>query len=166
MIAGHQMPASFARRLILAICICACSATRAAMIPTAPVPSNQDDSLGSARRALADEVMRQIAGNENEPATTVFKNVKALTFGVSALQLVRAMDQGFGRSLGVGCDHCHVVGQWDSDSLRPKRIAREMIRLNGTINIELSKIKDFEGPVGASCWTCHRGSTRPARAPA
>jgi hypothetical protein len=122
------------------------------------------DSLARVRQTSVDAVLREIAGRENELSTQVFKNIKALTFQVPAGQFVRAMD-AFGRSLGVGCDHCHIVGQWDSDSLRPKRIARGMIRLIGMVNTELRNIQDFDRPVGASCWTCHQGSRRPSRGP-
>jgi len=137
----------------------AAASPREATTPSA-TPSN--DSLARARQQFIDQVTRQIAGRENELATTVFRNVQALTFQVTAAQLVRSMDF-FDRSLGVGCNYCHIIGRWEEDSLRTKRIARQMIRLNGTINNELGKIREFERPVGVACWTCHRGLTRPAR---
>jgi photosynthetic reaction center cytochrome c subunit len=77
-------------------------------------------------------------------------------------------------SLGVRCDYCHVqatpdlaktpsnVGgwMWDSDDKPPKRRAREMMRMVIDLNAA-----GFKGESRVTCYTCHRGSTRPARTP-
>ena len=55
-------------------------------------------------------ILRSIAGRENQPAESVFKNIKILK-GVPAGRLVNIMNMGFGRSLGVSCGFCHVPGQ-------------------------------------------------------
>src|ERR1043165_7282888 len=61
------------------------------------------DSLTSARRdSGAAMVLRSIAGHENQPAESVFKNIKIFK-GVPAARLVDIMNHGFGRSLGVSC---------------------------------------------------------------
>jgi len=66
------------------------------------------------------EVLATIAGKENRPAGEVFKNVQLLK-DVPAGRLLRIMDTGYSRSLGVDCDHCHVEDRWDADEKRPKR---------------------------------------------
>ena len=77
-------------------------------------------------------------------------------------------------SLGVRCDYCHVqatpdltrtpmnVGGWvwDSDDKPPKGVAREMMRMMIDLNAG-----PFKGESRVTCYTCHRGSTRPARTP-
>jgi photosynthetic reaction center cytochrome c subunit len=75
-------------------------------------------------------------------------------------------------SLGVRCDYCHVqvkpdltktpanVGGWvwDSDDKPQKRTAREMMRMVVDLNAG-----HFRGDARITCYTCHRGTTRPAR---
>lgn len=77
-------------------------------------------------------------------------------------------------SLGVRCDYCHVqespdltrtpsnIGGWiwDSDDKPQKRTAREMMRMVVDLNAAA-----FKGEPRITCFTCHRGSTHPARTP-
>jgi photosynthetic reaction center cytochrome c subunit len=77
-------------------------------------------------------------------------------------------------SLGVRCDYCHVqatpdfsktpsnVGGWvwDRDDKEAKRTAREMMRM--VIDLNAGR---FKGESRITCYTCHRGSTVPARTP-
>jgi hypothetical protein len=77
-------------------------------------------------------------------------------------------------SLGVRCDYCHVqvapdltrtpsnVGGWvwDRDDKPQKRTAREMMRM--VIDLNAGR---FKGESRVTCYTCHRGSTQPARTP-
>lgn len=77
-------------------------------------------------------------------------------------------------SLGVRCDYCHVqvkpdftktpanVGGWvwSSDDKPQKRTAREMMRMVIDLNTG-----SFRGGARITCYTCHRGSTQPARLP-
>jgi hypothetical protein len=109
------------------------------------------------------ELMKQIAGNENQPAEQVFKNIQMFK-GVPAGRLLRIMELGYSRSLGVNCTHCHVVDQWDKDDKPTKPIAREMAKMAQTINNDLLKnIKNLKGPNPiVNCTTCHRGQTKPA----
>jgi Photosynthetic reaction centre cytochrome C subunit len=121
------------------------------------------DSLNAARRdSSAAMVLRSIAGHENEPAESVFKNIKIFK-GVPAGRLVNIMNNGFGRSLGVSCGFCHVPGKWDLDDKDEKNIARLMFAMVETINRDyLSKVPNDRGsPPVASCFTCHRGNARP-----
>jgi hypothetical protein len=121
------------------------------------------DSITSVRRdSSAANVLRQIAGKENMPAESVFKNIKIFQ-GVPAGRLVNIMNRGFGRSLGVGCGFCHVPGKFESDDKVEKQTARLMFAMVQTINKDyLSKLQnDRDGPPTASCFTCHRGNPRP-----
>jgi hypothetical protein len=121
------------------------------------------DSLNSARRDSASAmVLRSIAGREEQPAESVFKNIKILK-GVPAGRLVNIMNLGFGRSLGVSCGFCHVPGKWDLDDKEEKNTARLMFAMVQTINRDyMSKLpNDRSGPPMVNCFTCHRGNARP-----
>ncbi|HKR10226.1 MAG TPA: c-type cytochrome [Gemmatimonadaceae bacterium] len=122
------------------------------------------DSLNSARRdSGAAMVLRSIAGRENQPAESVFKNIKIFK-GVPAGRLVNIMNNGFGRSLGVSCGFCHVPGKWDLDDKEEKNTARLMFAMVQTINRDyISKVPhDSVGPMPVvNCFTCHRGNSRP-----
>lgn len=109
------------------------------------------------------ELRKKIAGRENEPAETVFKNIQFLK-GVPAGRLLNIMRLGYSRSLGVNCTHCHVVDEWEKDDKPTKQTARDMAQMVRRINNDLLKsIKNLksESPV-INCTTCHRGQTKPA----
>lgn len=127
----------------------------------APVPG---DSFAAERDSLMKAVLKQIAGRENVPAESVFKNIKSLT-GTPAGRLVRIMNMGYGRSLGVGCLHCHVQDKWDSDEKPQKQVARDMAAMMKTINSQLlPAIKNLKSEQpGINCTTCHRGQKKPAQ---
>ena len=122
------------------------------------------DSVTAARRdSGAAMVLRSIAGRENQPAESVFKNIKILK-GVPAGRLVNIMNNGFGRSLGVSCGFCHVPGKWDLDDKEEKNTARLMFAMVQTINRDyISKVPVDSGspPPVVNCMTCHRGMPRP-----
>ena len=122
------------------------------------------DSVNAARRdSGAASVMRTIAGRENQPAESVFKNIKILK-GFPAGRLVNIMNMGFGRSLGVSCGFCHVPGKWDLDDKEEKNTARLMFAMVQTINRDyIAKVPvDSGAPRPAvNCFTCHRGNARP-----
>lgn len=113
-------------------------------------------------KAIA-ELQKQIAGKEDLPATEVFRNITQYK-GVSAGRLLRIMELGFSRGLGVKCTHCHVAGEWDRDDKATKQTAREMSRMVATINGDLlKKIPNLRSSNPAvNCTTCHRGQIRPA----
>jgi hypothetical protein len=122
------------------------------------------DSVNAARRdSGAAMVLRSIAGRENQPAESVFKNIKILK-GVPAGRLVNIMNMGFGRSLGVSCGFCHVPGKWDLDDKEEKKTARIMIAMVGAINRDyLAKVPVDSGRPAptVNCFTCHRGMPKP-----
>jgi Photosynthetic reaction centre cytochrome C subunit len=123
------------------------------------------DSVDAARRdSAAAMVMRSIAGRENQPAESVFKNIKILK-GFPAGRVVAIMNLGFGRSLGVSCGFCHVPGKWDLDDKEEKNTARLMFAMVLTINRDyIAKVPTDPArasPPVVNCFTCHRGNSRP-----
>lgn len=58
-----------------------------------------------------------------------------------------------------GCAYCHVAGNLASDSLYPKRVSRQMLRMTRNINANWT---GHVGQTGVTCWTCHRGQQVPA----
>ena len=125
-------------------------------------PATQEEKPFDQAQKLA-ELTKQIAGKENLPAEQVFKNIQILK-GIPAGRLLRIMELGYSRSLGVTCTHCHVVDQWDKDDKPTKPVAREMSKMVQTINNDLHKpIKNLKGPNPVvNCTTCHRGQIKPA----
>jgi hypothetical protein len=113
-------------------------------------------------KALAD-LRKSIEGKEDNPAVDVFMNITQYK-GVTAGRLLRIMEFGFTRSLGVNCTHCHVPGQWDADDKAAKETARAMSKMVTAINSEyLKNIPTLNSAnPSVNCTTCHRGQKRPA----
>jgi Photosynthetic reaction centre cytochrome C subunit/Tetratricopeptide repeat len=105
------------------------------------------------------------AGMQEEPR---FKNLKVLPKDIARPQLGELM-QGFARSLGVGCDHCHMgesmeTMDWASDDKDEKAIARAMMRMVRSINEGLDQLpKTDHERTPITCETCHRGLAAPPR---
>jgi hypothetical protein len=123
-----------------------------------PNPMQQD----TVRRAMVDSIMASIAGRENEPAGTVFRNVKLLK-EMPAGDFLRNMDVQYGRSLGWTCSNCHVAGKFDDDTKKNKRIARQMQAMQDYINgTQLASVKELDAEYDkATCAMCHRGANEP-----
>ena len=82
------------------------------------------------------------------------------TASASAQDAAQARMQAWSTALGVQCTHCHVDAAW-TDAAKPAfDFARRMRNMLQGINE--GPLKGFE-PI--TCWTCHRGQTRPARLP-
>jgi photosynthetic reaction center cytochrome c subunit len=143
------------------------SPPRATPSPQAPTqassPAPPKDSVTLERERYVAEVRATIAGKEQLPAGEVFKNVK-MNPQMPAARLLAVMNIGYGRSLGVSCTHCHVPGQWDSETKTQKQTARDMSAMVARINNELLKpIPNLKGPNAiVNCTTCHRGQVKPA----
>jgi hypothetical protein len=96
------------------------------------------------------------------------KNLKILPADISRMQLLATM-KFFSQSLGVRCTYCHVGtdGQplstfdFPSDAKEHKKTAREMMRMVQQINEKLPGITGAPDSK-ITCFTCHRGSTKPA----
>jgi len=123
--------------------------------PEAPAPFDQAKALAELRKA--------IEGKEDQQAVDVFMNIKHYK-GVTADRLLRIMEFGFSRSLGVTCTHCHVPGEWESDDKGAKETARAMSAMVSAINNDyLKNITTLNSAnPSVNCTTCHRGQKRPA----
>ena len=123
-----------------------------------PNPAVQD----SLRRSQVDSILKTIAGRELEPAGRVFRNVKVLK-DMPAGEFIRQMDTNYGRGLGWTCNNCHTIGEFDSDTRKNKRIARQMQELTLLLNQrELPKVKELDAEYEkVTCVMCHRGSNEP-----
>jgi photosynthetic reaction center cytochrome c subunit len=97
-------------------------------------------------------------GGEGKTAEQQFKNIKVLK-SIPAGQLIPSM-QFMAASLGVECEFCHVEHQMEKDDKKTKETARKMIAMELEINDE-----NFGDHVVVTCFTCHRGTTKPVGVP-
>jgi len=95
-----------------------------------------------------------------QTAEQVYKNIQVLK-GMPASQLDAVM-AFFTGSLGVKCNHCHIPGQFEKDDKPTKQTARRMIQL--VFDLNKGSLNGISGG-GVSCFTCHRGQTRPESVP-
>ena len=127
-----------------------------------PAPINQD-SLNKERQRMVDEVLADIKGKENMRADSVFLNIK-LFKNISAERMVRLMDQGWSKALGVGCNHCHNTNKWSDEAKEDKQLARDMAAMTGKINKELLQtMKGLDDKSSINCTSCHHGRKHPAK---
>jgi cytochrome c len=134
-------------------------------------------SVAYAQTAPAQTAPAQTALAPSAPAAAAradgpanMKNRKVLPATITRRELGQTM-RSFAVSLGVRCAYCHVgpvdgpLSAFDfaSDANPHKEIARGMIRMAMRINAELPKIADKDSKV--SCYSCHRGATKPALVP-
>ncbi len=116
--------------------------------------------LDTLRREAVAELMATLVGRENEPAGTVFKNVK-LHKTMPAKEFVTMMDEQFGRGLGVNCTGCHMDNKdYASDARKDKIIAMQMIKMQRDIDAKyIAKVKELDEPrPKTTCVMCHRGA--------
>ncbi len=109
-------------------------------------------------RPVSDPVRASVPdafSTSTERAGDVYANLTVFD-DIPANQLREIMTE-FGTALGVGCDHCHVPGNWAADDRIEKLMARVMADMRW--NLEASF---FMGRTAVTCWTCHRGETMPA----
>ena len=64
-------------------------------------------------------------------------------------------------SLGVRCNFCHVPTAFEKDDKPTKLAARRMIQMVFDLNKG-----SFNGESAVSCFTCHRGKSKPVSVPA
>lgn len=90
---------------------------------------------------------------QEKTAEQAFRNIQTLK-GVPASQLQQVMAL-FTGSLGVKCSYCHT-NTFDKDDKPAKQTARRMIAMV----FELNK-GNFGGRDVITCYTCHRGHSKP-----
>lgn len=124
---------------------------------------SQTDTVEFDQEQALSKLRKQIEGKEEMPASEVFENIKVFK-KMPAGRLLRVMEMGFTRSLGVDCTHCHNPDDWPGEEKPQKQIARDMMAMAGKINNELlSTIENLESEKPAvNCTTCHRGQVKPA----
>jgi len=96
-----------------------------------------------------------------------FKNLQVFPKDITREQLTSNMKL-FAQSLGVRCVHCHVgeegkpLSTFDfaSDAKAKKLTARAMLLMAHKLNKD-----EFDGEMKVTCFTCHRGSTKPLTEP-
>ncbi len=132
--------------------------------------SPQEDSVRFARmnaeiNEKLGDVKKSIAGQEDKPASEVFKNLQMFK-ELKAGEIPGTMET-WSRSLGTSCKHCHVVDQWAKDDKPEKQIGRDMLQMMGEINSKLlANIKNLDSKnPKIACWTCHEGRIKPPRPP-
>jgi hypothetical protein len=159
--------AALAAGTIVGACSLEAQENKATAPPTleAPAPAIEPVLPEAAfDQAAALEALRErIRGRENEPSSAVFEQVSVLK-AMPAGRLLKIMEMGFSRSLGVSCTHCHVPERWESDEKAPKNTARDMWRMVEELNVDLlPAIRGLEDrrPT-VNCTTCHRGEAKPA----
>jgi hypothetical protein len=102
----------------------------------------------------------------DKPVEQTRKNIQVLK-GLPESQLFTVMN--FIRSsLGVSCAYCHVNSggdkwEWEKDDKPTKVIARKMMQMQFALNQGNKDI--FATTGGVTCYTCHRGQTKPAVMP-
>lgn len=131
----------------------------------AAAPPPKTESVQEINDRLAAQVLKSIAGHEEEPAEQVFMDIRVESLKrTPAARFIRIMNGGYSKALGVACTHCHDEKDFSSDEKRPKRAAREMAAMHRTINQTLLQMKELEDPPEKrfiSCGTCHRGKVDP-----
>jgi hypothetical protein len=97
-----------------------------------------------------------LAGQPGKMAEEVFKNIQVLK-GLPSQRLLGAMNF-FARSLGVKCDHCHILNEFHKDEKATKLAARKMYQMVQLAHKAL-------GNTQVSCFMCHRGKDQPEAMP-
>jgi hypothetical protein len=98
----------------------------------------------------------------DKPAEQNFKNIQVLK-GMPSSQLGAVMNF-ISSALGVECNFCHVPQAFDKDDKPAKVTARKMMLMQFAINKDNKDI--FGATGGVTCFTCHRGQTKPQVMPA
>jgi photosynthetic reaction center cytochrome c subunit len=97
------------------------------------------------------------------------KNLKVLPADITRQELISTM-KFFSQSLGVRCTYCHVGAEgqplstfdFPSDAKEHKKTARDMMRLVAHLNTDHLPAITGLPDAKVTCFTCHRGSTKPA----
>ena len=122
--------------------------------------------------AVAQDLPPPSAALQPAFALPPFKNLKLFPKDISRADLLSNM-KFFSQSLGVRCSYCHVgeegkpLSTFDfaSDAKNKKQTARKMLAMAHRINSENFDQAEDPGVLKVTCYTCHRGSTKPLTKP-
>jgi hypothetical protein len=129
-------------------------------IPAPPLPGGGSGGAPAAAPAEGGETTELPsldplpASSKEERAVQKYKNIQLLK-GIPSERLTKIMFS-FKASLGVDCTYCHIKDQFEKDDKPAKQVARKMIQLTRDTNTKLGSMTHV------TCFTCHRGQTRPA----
>ncbi len=116
-------------------------------------------ALEQQKNALPDPI--DPAEKTGTKAKDVYQNVKVLG-DVDAAEFLRVMTSfaAWVAPNNGGCAYCHGnEGNFASDALYTKRVARRMLQMTRHVNADW---KSHVANVGVTCWTCHRGQPVPS----
>src|SRR5688572_28987213 len=85
-----------------------------------------------------------------------YKNIQVLK-GIPDSEIQQTMNV-WSRQLGVNCIACHIQGDFATDELKQKKIAREMYRMVQAVN-QQELFTDSTRKV--DCYMCHKGAILP-----
>ena len=68
--------------------------------------------------------------------------------------------QTIDRALGVECAYCHAADDWKKDEKPSFGFSQRMMRM--TEGLSTGPLRSLGG---VTCWSCHRGNSKPARMP-
>ena len=97
------------------------------------------------------------------------KNLKILPKNISSDSLLNIM-LIYERALGVECEYCHITKDkkgkeaYERDDIPQKDTCRKMMRMTNAINktyFHLSEKVQAQGIQSVTCFTCHKGRTKP-----
>lgn len=122
--------------------------------------------------AMAQDLPPPSAALQPAYAVPPYKNLKVFPKDISRADLLFNM-KFFALSLGVRCTFCHVGGEgkplstfdFTSDAKEKKLTARKMLAMAHRINQQDFDQAEDPGVLKVTCYTCHRGSTKPLTAP-
>jgi len=122
------------------------------------------DSLAVEREKFIKIIVDSLGDKKNFAADSVFKNLRVFTSSerVPVRHFLAIMDY-WGEALNVSCTYCHTTVDWSSDTMRTKRVAREMYWMRQTINRQiLAQMYDIDHKrAEVNCSTCHNGKAIP-----
>ena len=128
-------------------------------IPAPPLPAGAAGASAPAAAQAAESTELPsldplASSSKEERAEQKYKNIQLLR-GIPSERLTKIMFS-FKAALGVDCTYCHIKDQFEKDDKPQKQTARKMIQL----------VRDTKAKLGSmtrvTCFTCHRGQTRPA----
>lgn len=120
------------------------------LFAVAGIPANLDAQAPTPQQVQPAQPPPSMKG---KTAAQFYKNIKVLK-DVPAESIHPAMEY-ITVALGVGCDNCHDVKNFDKDDKPQKQTARNMMQMEFAINGAV-----FEGQTRVTCYTCHRGLPR------